>query len=71
VAVPAGDLDTLISELQRLRAEHGNIPTAVYTGLATYVRPLVVVEQIASGPVKPLMRPVRFRGQPIVLITTA
>jgi hypothetical protein len=69
MATPAPDLDSLIAELQKLREEHGNLPTGIQVTTSFYGRPMVSVGRIASGPVKPLMRQVTVRGQPIVLIT--
>jgi hypothetical protein len=67
---PTPDLDSLIKRLQSLRVVHGNIPVAMSNGISpVYSQPQLTLGRIASGPLKPLMKAVSVRGQPVILIS--
>lgn len=68
---PLADIDSLIAELVLLRAEHGNIPTAIQAGgNAMWLQvPTVSVTRIGAG--KGPMKPVSRAGVPALLLTSA
>lgn len=68
---PLADIDSLIAELQALRAELGNIPTAIQPGTnRTWLQiPTAYVGRLGAG--KGPMKPVSRGGRPVLLLMAA
>jgi hypothetical protein len=62
------DLDSLIAELQRLRAEHGNLPAVLQAGSNPLWLQLPSVSVISIGLKKGPPTPVSRGGRPALLL---